>query len=104
MKEFREKLEKVFDVLVEILAIATLIVWILVIINQNFHFLPTQMADILTVAKAWMLIALVAIVGFEATIKRNILIRIIFYLLLAVLIIFHFFPGTYNYLIGLVQH
>ena len=104
MKEFREKLEKVFDVLGEILAIATLIVWILVIINQNFHFLPTQMADILTVAKAWMLIALVAIVGFEATIKRNILIRIIFYLLLAVLIIFHFFPGTYNYLIGLVQH
>ncbi len=104
MKDFRESLEKVFDVLGEIVAIVTLIVWILVIINQNFHFLPTQINDILTVAKAWLLIGLVAIVGFEATIKRNILIRIIFYLLLAVLIIFHFFPGTYEYLIGLVQH
>ena len=104
MKEFREGLGRVFDVLGKILALLTLIVWILIIINQNFAFLPTQVADVLTVAKAWMLIGLVAVVGFEATIERNILIRIIFYLLLAVLIIFHFFPGTYDYLIGLVKH
>ncbi len=102
-KEFREKLEKVFDVLGEILAFVTAVVWVLVIIHQNFNFLPQKMVDIFNVSRTWLLLALVAVVGLEATIKRNILVRIFFYLLLAVLIIFHFFPGTYDYLIGLVK-
>jgi hypothetical protein len=97
------KLEKLFDVLGEILAFVTAVVWVLVIINQNFNFLPTQVADILTVSKSWLLLALVGVVGFEATVKRNIIIRLIFYVLLAVLIIFHCFPGTYDYLVGLIK-
>lgn len=102
-KDFRMKLEKLFDVLGEILAFVTIVVWVLVIINQNFNFLPTEIADILTVSKSWLLLALVGIVGFEATIKRNIIIRLVFYILLAVLIIFHCFPGTYDYLVGLIK-
>ena len=100
-KEFREKLEKVFDILGEILAFVTAVVWALVIINQNFDFLPQKMVDIFNVAKSWLLLVLVGIVGLEATMKRNIVIRILFYLVLAVLIIFHCFPGTYDYLVGL---
>ncbi len=100
-KEFREKLEKVFDILGEILAFVTAVVWALVIINQNFDFLPQKMVDIFNVAKSWLLLVLVGIVGLEATMKRNIIIRILFYLVLAVLIIFHCFPGTYDYLVGL---
>ena len=102
-KEFRMKLEKLFDVLGEILAFITAVVWVLVIINQNFNFLPTEIANILTVSKSWLLLALVGVVGFEATIKRNIIIRLVFYILLAVLIIFHCFPGTYEYLVNLVK-
>ena len=102
-KETREKLEKVFDVLGEILAFVTAVVWVLVIIHQNFNFLPQKMVDIFNIAKSWLLLALVAIVGLEATIKGNIIIRILFYLVLAVLIIFHCFPGTYEYLVGLVK-
>ena len=101
-KETRESLEKVFDVLGEILAFVTAVVWALVIIDQNFPFLPAKMVNIFNVSKAWLLLALVGIVGLEATIKRNIIIRILFYLVLAVLIIFHCFPGTYDYLVGLV--
>lgn len=100
-KEFREKLEKVFDILGEILAFVTAVVWALVIINQNFDFLPQKMVNIFNVAKSWLLLVLVGIVGLEATMKRNIIIRILFYLVLAVLIIFHCFPGTYDYLVGL---
>ena len=102
-KEFRMKLEKVFDVLGEILAFVTAVVWALVIIDQNFPFLPQKMVDIFNIAKSWLLLALVAIVGLEATMKGNIIIRILFYLVLAVLIIFHCFPGTYEYLVGLVK-
>ena len=102
-KDFRMKLEKLFDVLGEILAFITIVVWVLVIINQNFNFLPGTIADILSVSKSWLLLALVGVVGFEATIKRNILVRLVFYILLAILIIFHCFPGTYDYLVGLIK-
>lgn len=101
--EFRTKLEKVFDVLGEILAFVTAVVWALVIIDQNFPFLPAKMVDIFNISKSWLLLGLVGVVGLEATIKRNIIIRILFYLVLAVLIIFHCFPDTYNYLVGLVK-
>ena len=100
-KEFREKLEKVFDVLGEILAFVTAVVWALVIIDQKFDFLHPKVVDIFNIAKSWLLLVLVGIVGLEATMKRNIIIRILFYLVLAVLIISHCFPETYDYLIGL---
>lgn len=102
-KETRMKLEKVFDVLGEILAFVTAVVWALVIVDQNFHFLPEVVVNIFNVAKAWLLLVLVGVVGMEATIKRNIIIRIAFYIIMAILIIFHCFPGTYDYLIGLVR-
>lgn len=101
-KEFRLKLEKVFDVLGEILAFVTALAWALVIINANFHFLPEVVVNIFNIAKEWLLLVLVGVVGLEATIKRNFVIRLIFYLLMAVLIIFHCFPGTYEQLIGMI--
>ncbi len=102
-KETRESLEKVLDVLGEILAFVTAVVWALVIINQNFPFLPHVVVDVFNVAKAWLLLVLVGVVGLEATIKRNFVIRLIFYIVMAILIIFHCFPGTYDYLVGLVK-
>ena len=101
-KDFRLKLEKVFDVLGEILAFVTALAWALVIINANFNFLPEIVVNIFNIAKEWLLLVLVGVVGLEATIKRNFIIRLIFYILMAILIIFHCFPGTYEQLIGMV--
>ena len=100
-KEFREKLEKVFDILGEIIAFVAAVVWALVIINQTWPFLPDIVVSIFNIAKAWLLLVLVGVVGLEATIKRNFFIRLLFYIILAVLVIFHCFPATYEYLIGL---
>ena len=101
-KDFRLTLEKIFDFLGETIAFVTAVVWALVIIHQNFHFLQEVVVNIFNVAKAWLLLVLVAVEGLECTIKRNFIIRILFYLILAVLIIFHCFPKTYDYLIGFV--
>ena len=95
-KEFREKLEKVFDFLGEIIAFVAA-----VIINQTWPFLPDIVVSIFNIAKAWLLLVLVGVVGLEATIKRNFFIRLLFYIILAILVIFHCFPATYEYLIGL---
>jgi uncharacterized membrane protein YhaH (DUF805 family) len=65
--------------------------------------LPQVVVNVFNVAKAWLLLVLVGVVGLEATIKRNFVIRLIFYIVMAILIIFHCFPGTYDYLVGLVK-
>lgn len=101
-KDFRMKLEKVFDFLGEIIAFVVAVVWVLVILNANFNFLPDVVANVFGIVKEWLLLVFVGVVGLEATIKRNFLIRLFFYLILAVLIIFYCFPGTYTYLISFV--
>lgn len=98
-KEFRLKLEKVFDFLGEIIAFITIAIWAVWCIDTNFSFLPPTIRAILDFAKNWGTLLLVAVEGFECTIKRNIIIRIVFYLLLAVVIIFQFFPDTWNVII-----
>ena len=45
-KEFRLKLEKLFDFLGEVLAFVTALAWALVIINANFNFLPEIVKNI----------------------------------------------------------
>ena len=94
-KEFRLKLEKVFDFLGEIIAFFTIVIWAVWCVDTNVSFLPSTVRAILDFAKNWGTLLLVAVEGFECTIKRNIIIRIVFYLLLAVVIIFQFFPDTW---------
>lgn len=43
------------------------------------------------------------VVGLEAMSKRNFIFQIIFLALLALIVIFLFFPGTYENLIGIVK-
>lgn len=100
-KEFRLKLEKVFDFLGEIIAFFVVAIWAVVILNKNFGFLNSvdQLRVVFEIVLEWALIVLLTVVGLECTIKRNILIRIIFYLLLAVVILGHCFEGAYNNII-----
>jgi hypothetical protein len=101
-KDFRMQLEKVFDALGEIIAFVAVVIYALIILNGNFNFLPETVAKVFSVAWAWIGLLLIAVTGLECTIKRNIIIRLVFYVLLAVIIIFMFFPKTYDYLIGFV--
>ena len=96
-------LEKVFDILGEIIAVVLVITFALLIIDANFEFLPDVLYNILTVIRNYGALVLIAVVGLEAISKRNIIFRIIFYLLLALIVVFLFFPGTYDNLINLVK-
>lgn len=98
-----KKLEKFFDVLGEIIAIVMVLVYALWIINLNFNFLPVEVVNVLAIVKEYGLLVLVAVVGLEAMSKRNFILRVIFYALVALIVIFLFFPGTYASLIGMVN-
>ena len=104
-KEFRMKLETVFDILGEILALVVAILWVISLLNINFGFLekaPRFIPIAIEYTLRWATLILVGVVGVEFSMKRNIIIRIFFYLLLAVLIIFNCFPQVYNQLISYI--
>ena len=91
-----EKLEKVLDFLGEVLGFLTIILYAVLIINGTWQFIPQgTLYNVLLVAKSYAALAVVAIVGLEAAVKRGFLIKLAFLILLAVIVVFQFFPGTW---------
>ena len=96
--------EKIWDILGEILAVVLILVYALLIINASYPFNPEGIiTDILEIIRTYGALLLVAIVGFEAMSKRNIIFRIIFLALLAVIVVFMFFRGTYENFINIIK-
>ncbi len=98
-----KKLEPVFDILGEILAVVLVVVFALLIIDANFSFLPQEVLNVFNVIMNYGFLVLCAVVGLEAMSKRNFIFQIIFLALLALIVIFLFFPGTYENLIEVVK-
>ncbi len=104
MEKKERLISKILDIIGEIVAVVLVLVWIVTLANAQWHFLDSVpvLLNILEIIKAWGGVVLMAVVGLEAMSKRNIVFRIIFLVLLAIVIIFLCFPGTYEYLIGLI--
>ncbi len=100
-----KKLEKVFDILGEIIAIVMVVLYVLALANAQWSFIPAGsfISNAMKIMLTYGALLLVAVVGLEAISKRNLIIRIIFYVMLAIIIVFLFFPSTYTQLIGLVK-
>lgn len=99
-----KKMEKVWDIIGEILAVVMVLVYALLIINANFSFIPEgTFMNILEILRTYGSLLLVAVVGLEAISKRNIVFQIIFLAFLALIVVFMFFPGTYENLIGIIK-
>ena len=96
-------LEKVFDIIGEILAVVMVVVFALLIINANFSFLPDAVLNVFEVIRTYGSLVLIAVVGLEAMSKRNFIFQIIFLALLALIVVFLCFRGTYENLIGLIK-
>lgn len=89
--------EKVFDILGEILAVLTIALYVALIINANWSFIPAgRVLDVLQIIKDYAALVVVLIVGLEAMIKRSFVFKFIFVVMIAVIVIFLFFPGTWN--------
>ncbi len=100
----KETLSKILDVIGQILAVLLVLVFALLIINANFHFLDGVPALLRALTYIHNIggFVLIGVVGLEAMVKRHIVFFIIFAVLLALCVVFMFFPGTYQNLIGLI--
>lgn len=97
-------MEKFWDVLGEILAVVLVIVYAVLIVNATFNFIPEGIVmQILEGIRNYGSLVLVGVVGLEAISKRNFVFKIIFLALCALIVVFMFFPDTFNYLVNLVK-
>lgn len=95
---------KVWDILGEILAVILVLVYAVLILNANFNFIPSgTFLNILEILRTYGSLLLVGVVGLEAISKRNVIFQIIFVALMVLIIVFLFFPGTYENLINIVK-
>lgn len=104
MEKKERLISRILDIVGEVLAVLLVLVWILLLANAQWKFIDSVpvLLKILNCIKDYGGLLLMAIVGLEAMSKRNIVFRIIFLVLLAVIVVFLFFPGTYERLIGLI--
>ncbi len=100
-----KNLEKMWDLLGEILALALLIVYAVLILDANFHFLPGgTIMEVLQILRTYGSLALVGVVGLEAITKRGFIVKLAFLLMIALVVVFMFFPETYDNLIKAVAN
>ena len=103
MSEQNNGFEKFLDIVGEILAFLTVVLYAVLIINTQWTFIPEgTFLNILLEAKKYAALAVVLVVGLEAVVKRGFFMKLLFIILVAVIIIFQFFPGTWENLIQLV--
>lgn len=104
MSNKRVGLEKFLDVAGAIVAIITMLAYVVFIIDANWAFLPGGIVyTIVAAIRTYGLIALLVVTALEATAKANIIIRIVIYVLLATIVIFQFFPGTWDTVVGTIN-
>lgn len=103
-KPWKQKLSSVFDIIGEILAVVYVLVFALLLIDAQWPFLRNVGWLYNTFKVIWMYggFVIAAIVGLEAMVKRNFFLFLIFAILLAVCVIFTFFPDTYENLLGFI--
>ena len=99
-----KKLEPFFDIIGEILAVLMVVVYILSLANAQWEFITdATILNILAIIRTYGALLLVAVVGLEAMSKRNFILRVIFYAAIAIIVIFMFFPATYQNLIQMIS-
>ncbi len=94
--------KEILGLLAEVIAFFTIILFAVLIANANWPFIAAgTFLNILNVCRFYAPLLLVLVVGLEMTSSRPFLIRIIFYAIMAAIIIFMFFPGTWANFVGI---
>ncbi len=97
-------LADILGILAETIAFLTIILYVVMLINANWQFIYSDgILNVLNVLMFYAPFALVLVVGLQVTSRQPFFVRVIFYIAIALIIVFQFFPGTWDNLIGIVK-
>lgn len=88
--------------LAETIAFFTIILYLVLVINANWTFITgDSLLNVLNALRIYAPLALLLVVGLQVTSKQPFFVRVIFYIAIAVIIVFQFFPATWENFVGL---
>ena len=102
----REVRKQIFDVISGIAAFFTVLAYLALCIDANWKFIPdgSFVMNVLIVIKTWAPLVVVALVGIEYLSMKHVVFRLGFYAILAVIVVFMFFPNTWTQVIGIIKN
>ena len=86
-----------------ICAFLTVTVYAVLLVHANWAFLPEELYNVLVVCKTWAPLVIVAITGLEFTRGKSFLVKLLFYVLVAAVVVGMFFPETWNQFVGIIN-
>ncbi len=96
-----KSMEKIWDTLGEILAVILVVAYAVLILNATLQFITNEtVLFILDILRNYGTLALIGVVGMEAMCKRCLALKIVFFVFCSVIVVFLFFPATYDNFIG----
>ncbi len=98
-----QAVSKILSVVNKLLAFVVLLTYALFAINLKWTFITNDtLLNILEIIMHYGPLAICSLVLLEFAAKRNIVIKIVIIAIIAIAIIFQFFPDTFNWVVGKV--
>ena len=99
-----EGLKAILNIIGGIAAFLTVFVYLtLIIASQGWFTLPAAVTNVLEICRTWAPLVVVAIAGLEFVSNKNLIIKLLFLVALAGVVIFMFFPATWTQFVGIVN-
>ena len=102
----REVRKQIFDVIGCIAAVVTVLSYLALCIDATWKFIPDAsfIMNVLVTIKTWAPLVVVGIVGIEYFATKHVVFRFAFYIMIAIVVVFMFFPNTWTQVIGVVEN
>ena len=100
----KEVRKHILDGIGMLAAAITIITYLVLCINAAWPFIEAEsmIMNVLLVIRTYAPLIVVGIVGLEFVSTKNIIMRVIFYIAIALVVIFMFFPNTWTQFVGIV--
>ncbi len=100
----KEVRKQILDVIGMLAAVLTIIAYVVLCIDSQWSFIDngTFVYGILKVIQTYAPLVVVGLVGLEFVSTKSLLVKIVFYVAIALVVVCMFFPGTWSNFVGLV--
>ena len=101
----KEVRKQVLSCVGSIAAALTIVVYLILCINSTWKFIESTsfIYSVLVIARTWAPLVVVGITGLEFVADKGLVIRLIFYIAIALVVVFMFFPDTWTNFVGIVE-
>jgi len=101
----KEVKKQILDGIGMLAAVVTIVTYLVLCINAALPFIAKEsmVMNVLLIIKTYAPLIVVGIVGLEFVATKGWLIRILFYVAIALVVIFMFFPNTWSQFVGVVD-